>query len=289
MANVPLNDPNVDAFAIVPTPVNPDHAPAQPVGHGNGFAPHRIGDNIPNNQNGWIEEDPKEEEDPEEDPKEDDDDDMEIDDEAEPIPPIALFSQNFHFSKSSSTTDLLTRNSKIVLTGPMCPNLGMAWKRLEKMEKLMSKRIDTEGRVKKKFKEQDRHFVGLEEDPEEDPEEDSEEDPEENPGEDPEEDPEEEPEDDDDDMEMDDEAEVIDPYMDDGSNNPPPPNSEDEETPPTSPVIPDTDGQPIPPIASFGQNFHFGESSSTANLLTGNSKIVSIGPMCPNLGMAWKR
>nr|GFC13702.1 hypothetical protein [Tanacetum cinerariifolium] len=70
-------------------------------------------------------------------------------------------------------------------------------------------------------------------------------------------DPEEEPEDDDDDMEMDDEAEVIDPYMDDGSNNPPPPNFEDEEKPPTSPIIPDADGQPIPPIASFGQNFHF--------------------------------
>nr|GFC68993.1 hypothetical protein [Tanacetum cinerariifolium] len=72
-----------------------------------------------------------------------------------------------------------------------------------------------------------------------------------------EEDPEEEPEDDDDDMEMDDEAEVIDPYMDDGSNNPPPPNSENEETPPTSLIIPDADGQPIPHIASFGQNFHF--------------------------------
>nr|GFD54724.1 hypothetical protein [Tanacetum cinerariifolium] len=39
--------------------------------------------------------------------------------------------------------------------------------------------------------------------------------------------------------------------------DPPPPNSEDEETLPTSPVIPDADGQPIPPIASFGQNFHF--------------------------------
>nr|GFB41313.1 hypothetical protein [Tanacetum cinerariifolium] len=64
---------------------------------------------------------------------------------------------------------------------------------------------------------------------------------EENPEEDPEEDPEDEPKDDDDDMEMDDEAEVIDPYMDDGSNNPPPPNSKDEETPPTSPVIPDAD------------------------------------------------
>nr|GFC77776.1 hypothetical protein [Tanacetum cinerariifolium] len=144
MVNVPPNDPNIDASVIVPASVNNDHAPAQPVGLGNGFAPHWIGDNIPNNQNGWIEEDAEEEE----------------------------------------------------------------------------------------------------------------------------EDPEEEPEDDDDDMEMDDEAEVIDPYMDDGSNNPPPPNSEDEETPPNSLVIPDADGQPIPPIASFGQNFHFGKSSSTANLLT---------------------
>nr|GEX15790.1 hypothetical protein [Tanacetum cinerariifolium] len=142
MANVPPNDPNVDAPAIVPAPVNPDQAPAQPVGLEDGFAPHWIGNNIPNNQNGWIEEDAKEEE--------------------------------------------------------------------------------------------------------------------ENPEEDPKEDPEEEPEDNDDDMEMDDEAEVIDPYMDDGSNNPPPPNSEDEETPLTSPVIPDADGQPIPPSASFGQNFHFG-------------------------------
>nr|GEY48819.1 putative reverse transcriptase domain-containing protein [Tanacetum cinerariifolium] len=60
-------------------------------------------------------------------------------------------------------------------------------------------------------------------------------------------------------MEIDDEAEVIDPYMDDGSNNPPPLNSKDEETPPTSLVIHDADGQPIPPIALFGQNFHFGK------------------------------
>nr|GFB27724.1 hypothetical protein [Tanacetum cinerariifolium] len=43
----------------------------------------------------------------------------------------------------------------------MCPNLGTAWKRFGKMEKVMSKRIDTEWRMKKKFKEQDRHFVGL--------------------------------------------------------------------------------------------------------------------------------
>nr|GFD32515.1 hypothetical protein [Tanacetum cinerariifolium] len=79
----------------------------------------------------------------------------------QPIPPIALFGQNFHFGESSSTKNLLTGNYKIVWTGPMCPNLGKAWKRLGKMEKLMSERIDTKWRMKKKFKEQDRHFVGL--------------------------------------------------------------------------------------------------------------------------------
>nr|GFA22925.1 hypothetical protein [Tanacetum cinerariifolium] len=64
------------------------------------------------------------EEDSEEEP-EDDDDDMEMDDEAEVIDPWT------------------------------------AWKRLGKMEKFMSERIDTKGRIKKKFKEQDRHFLGL--------------------------------------------------------------------------------------------------------------------------------
>nr|GEW17201.1 hypothetical protein [Tanacetum cinerariifolium] len=119
------------------------------------------------------------------------------------------------------------------------------------------------------------------EEEEEDPEEEKEDSEEE------EEDPEEDPEKDDDDvMEMDDEADVINPYMDDGSNNPPPLNSEDEETPTTSLAILDADGPPIPPTASFGQNFHFDESSSTANLLTGYSKIVPTGPMCPNFGTA---
>ncbi|GJW03856.1 hypothetical protein Tco_1562712 [Tanacetum coccineum] len=62
MANVPPNDPNVDTSAIVPAPANPEHAPAQPVGLGNGFSPHWIWSNISNNQNGWIEEDLVEEE-----------------------------------------------------------------------------------------------------------------------------------------------------------------------------------------------------------------------------------
>ncbi|GJY50230.1 hypothetical protein Tco_0441077 [Tanacetum coccineum] len=43
----------------------------------------------------------------------------------------------------------------------MGPNLGTIWRRMRDMEKLMMERIDTEGRIKRKFKEQDRHFVGL--------------------------------------------------------------------------------------------------------------------------------
>nr|GEW63158.1 hypothetical protein [Tanacetum cinerariifolium] len=163
MANVPPNNPNVDASAIVPALVNPDHAPTQLVGLGNGFAPYWIGGNIPDNQNGWIEEDAEEEE---EDPEED-----------------------------------------------------------------------------------------LEEDPKEDPERD------------------------DDVMEMDDEAEVIDPSMDDGSNNPPPPNFKDEETPPTSPVIPDANGHPIPHIASFGQNFHFEFGEYMCRMLQNRQKSEGSSPL----------
>nr|GFC46582.1 hypothetical protein [Tanacetum cinerariifolium] len=132
MANVPPNDPNVDAPAIVPAPVNLDHVPTQPVGLGNGFAPYWIGDNIPNNQNGCIEEDTKEEEeDPEEDSKEDpeeepedDDDDMEMDDETEVIDP--------YIDDGLNTPPPV--NSEDEETPPTSP---------------------------KKFKEQDRHFLGL--------------------------------------------------------------------------------------------------------------------------------
>nr|GFB11808.1 hypothetical protein [Tanacetum cinerariifolium] len=128
MANVPPNDPNVDAPTIVPALVNLDHVPAQPVSLGDGFAPHWIRNNIPNNQNGWIEEDAEEEEedseeDPEEEP-EDDDDDMEMDDEAEVIDPYMDDGSN----------------------NPPPPN---------------SKDKETPLTSPKKFKEQDRHFLGL--------------------------------------------------------------------------------------------------------------------------------
>ncbi|GJV08690.1 putative reverse transcriptase domain-containing protein [Tanacetum coccineum] len=151
MANVPSNDPNVDAPANVPAPVNPEHAPAQPW-----------------TGKGKPKEDPKEdpEEDPKEDPKENDENDWEVDDEAEVIkpytgddlnnPPTLIFRR-----RRTPTTSLLFPDADVVPTGPMGPNLGTIWRRMRDMEKLMMERIDTEGRIKKKFKEQDRHFVGL--------------------------------------------------------------------------------------------------------------------------------
>nr|GEW95004.1 hypothetical protein [Tanacetum cinerariifolium] len=150
MANVPPNDPNIDASTIVPAFVNLDDAPAQPVGLENDFAPHWIGDDIPNNQNGWIEEDTKEEK---EDPKEeleDDDNDMEMDDEAEVIDPYMDDGLN-------NSPPLNSKHEETPPTSLVIPDAdGQPIPPIASFE-----RIDTEGRVKKKFKEQDRHFVGL--------------------------------------------------------------------------------------------------------------------------------
>nr|GEU63504.1 putative reverse transcriptase domain-containing protein [Tanacetum cinerariifolium] len=138
MANVPPNDPNVDTSAIMPALVNPDHAPNQPVGLRNSLAPYWIGGNIPNNQNGWKEEDTK----------------------AEVINP-------YMDDGSNNPPPLNSEDEETPHTSPVIPNADVqhippivrtAWKMLAKMEKLMSKRIDTEKIMKKKFKEQDRHF-----------------------------------------------------------------------------------------------------------------------------------
>nr|GFB46988.1 hypothetical protein [Tanacetum cinerariifolium] len=141
MANIPPNDPNVGASAIIPAPVNPDHAPAQPVGLGN----------------------------EEEDPEEDDDDVMEIDDEAEVIEPYMDDGSNnppppnYKDEETPPTSPVIPDADEILILfrPPMYPNLRTTWKRLGKMEKLISKRINIEGRMKKKFKEQDRYFVGI--------------------------------------------------------------------------------------------------------------------------------
>ncbi|GJT99969.1 putative reverse transcriptase domain-containing protein [Tanacetum coccineum] len=73
-----------------------------------------------------------------------------------------------------------------------------------------------------------------------------------------------------------DEAEVINAYEEvDPLNRPPPASDEETEfTPPIVPIV-DTDDEPIPSVIQFGHNFHVGESSSTRDLLDGNSEVFA--------------
>ncbi|GJV98712.1 hypothetical protein Tco_1553964 [Tanacetum coccineum] len=165
-----------------------DSKPCAPVG----FAPQWIGGQIPNNNNGWLEEDDEEDpeedddedpeedevdEDDEEDPEEDDDEDpdedevgngeeeeMEIDDEMDnpevidpdvPPPPVFQFGHNFHVGESSSTRALLDGNSVVFAPGPKPSDLMTIHSRTTKLEKQMFERYNTEIKIKKKFNEDD--------------------------------------------------------------------------------------------------------------------------------------
>nr|GEW19637.1 reverse transcriptase domain-containing protein [Tanacetum cinerariifolium] len=66
-------------------------------------------------------------------------------------------------------------------------------------------------------------------------------------------------------------AEVINLYAEADLHNRPPPTS-DEETEFAPPVVQIVDAVPIPPIIQFGSNFHAKESSTTGDLLVGNSE-----------------
>nr|GEV64936.1 hypothetical protein [Tanacetum cinerariifolium] len=81
-----------------------------------------------------------------------------------------------------------------------------------------------------------------------------------------------------------DDAEVINPSEEADPHNRPPPTS-DKETEFAPPVvqISNANDVPIPPVIYFGSNFHVGESSATRDLLAGNSKIYTSGPMCYDL------
>nr|GEW14941.1 reverse transcriptase domain-containing protein [Tanacetum cinerariifolium] len=52
--------------------------------------------------------------------------------------------------------------------------------------------------------------------------------------------------------------------------------------------IADADDVPIPHVIQFGSNFHVGESSAMRDLLAGNSKVYSLGPMCSDLKSVYK-
>nr|GFC11608.1 hypothetical protein [Tanacetum cinerariifolium] len=76
-----------------------------------------------------------------------------------------------------------------------------------------------------------------------------------------------------------DDAEVINPYVEADPHNRSPPTF-DEETEFAPPVvqIADVDNIPIPPVVQFG-NFHVGESSASRDLLEGNDEVCVPGPM----------
>nr|GEV40739.1 putative reverse transcriptase domain-containing protein [Tanacetum cinerariifolium] len=94
-----------------------------------GFVPQWIGEQILDNNNGWLEEDPEEE--PKEEKEEgneamlnDEEDDSEIADADDvPIPPVFQFGSTFYVGERSASRDLLVGNSKVYAPGPMCCDL----------------------------------------------------------------------------------------------------------------------------------------------------------------------
>nr|GEW20922.1 hypothetical protein [Tanacetum cinerariifolium] len=146
MENTP--PPNDNPNAPEEEPIM-DQAPAAFVG----FAPQWIGEQIPDNNNGWLEEEPEEEEEEDEGMENDEEDDAEVInpyEEADPhnrppptsdeetefaplvvqiddvddirIPPVIQFG-NFHVGDSSASRDLLEGNSEVCVPGPMCCDL----------------------------------------------------------------------------------------------------------------------------------------------------------------------
>ncbi|GJS04120.1 hypothetical protein Tco_0320628 [Tanacetum coccineum] len=159
MANLPPpnNDPNVPEEEPIP-----EQAPAALVG----FAPQWIGGQIPNNNNGWLEEDDEEdpEEDDDEDPEEDevdedDEEDPEEDDDEEPEEDEVGDGEEEEMEIDDEVDNpkkaLLEGNSKVFAPGPKPSDLMTIHRRTTKLEKQMFERYNTEIKIKEKFKEDD--------------------------------------------------------------------------------------------------------------------------------------
>ncbi|GJV37606.1 hypothetical protein Tco_1410083 [Tanacetum coccineum] len=132
MANLPPpnNDPNVPEEEPIP-----EQAPAALVG----FAPQWIGGQIPNNNNGWLEEDD------EEDPEEDDDEDPEEDDDEEPEEDEVGDGEE----EEMEIDDEMDNPEVIDPDEPPPP----VFYRTTKLEKQMFERYNIEIKIKKKFNE----------------------------------------------------------------------------------------------------------------------------------------
>nr|GEW15501.1 putative reverse transcriptase domain-containing protein [Tanacetum cinerariifolium] len=149
MENVPPPNNNLNAPEEEPIM---DQAPAALVG----FAPQWIGEQIPDNNNGWLEEDPEEEPIEEEENEamvNDEEDDAEIADADDvPIPPVIQFGTNFHVGESSASRDLLEGNSEVCTPGPMCCDLKSVHRGVKRLSKQMHDRYRTKKKMAKILK-----------------------------------------------------------------------------------------------------------------------------------------
>nr|GEV97909.1 hypothetical protein [Tanacetum cinerariifolium] len=172
MENVPPPNDNLNAPEEEPFM---DQAPATFVE----FAPYWIGEQISDNNNGWLEEEPEEEEE-DEDMENDEDDDAKVinpheeadphnrppptsDEETKfappvvqiadvddvPIPPAIQFGSNFHVGESSDMRDLLEGNSEVYVHGLMCCDLKSVHRGVKRLSKQMHDRYRMEKKMAK--------------------------------------------------------------------------------------------------------------------------------------------
>nr|GEW29433.1 reverse transcriptase domain-containing protein [Tanacetum cinerariifolium] len=172
MENLPPPNDNLNA---------PEEEPFMDQAHAAfvGFAPQWIGEQIPNNKNGWLEEEPEEEEKEDEDMEDDEEDDAEVinpyeeadphnrppptsDEETEyappvvqvvdvdniPIPPVIQFG-NLHVGESSVSRDLLEGNSEVCVPGLMPCDLRSVHRGVKRLSKQMHDIYKTDKRMEK--------------------------------------------------------------------------------------------------------------------------------------------
>nr|GEY54751.1 putative reverse transcriptase domain-containing protein [Tanacetum cinerariifolium] len=173
MENIP--PPNNNPNAPEEEPIM-DQAPAALVG----FAPQWIGEQISDNNNGWLEEGPEEEEEENEAMENEEEDDAEVinpyeeadphnrppstsDEKTEfaplvvqiddvddaPIPPVIQFGSNFHVGESLASRDLLEGNNEVCAPGPMCYDLKSVHRGVKRLSKQMHDRYKTEKKMAK--------------------------------------------------------------------------------------------------------------------------------------------
>nr|GEX19842.1 putative zinc finger, CCHC-type, retrotransposon Gag domain protein [Tanacetum cinerariifolium] len=116
-----------------------------------GFVPQWIGEQIPNNNNDWLEEEP-EEEDEENEAMEDDAEITDVDN--IPIPPVIQFG-NFHVGESSASRDLLEGNSEVCAHGPMSGDLRSVHRGVKRLSKQMYDRYKTKKRMAQILKQEE--------------------------------------------------------------------------------------------------------------------------------------